>query len=209
MPATPIYALPYPAAADPADVPLDMQELAERIEAVLGAVPAASLPASPTNGQVAYLDCGNGVIWQFRYNAASGSSFKWEFVGGPPMFAEVTTDQGTASASYVDLATAGPSITVPRAGDYDVEIGCGYYAATNGAPNAYMSYALGATAAVDADGLYVNPTTGLFVIGGASRTRRKTGLAAATAVVAKYKSNGAIDFHFRDRWMKVSPVRVS
>ena len=35
MPTTPIYALPYPAAADPADVPLDMQELAERTEAVL------------------------------------------------------------------------------------------------------------------------------------------------------------------------------
>ena len=35
MPSTPIYALPYPAAADPADVPVDMQELAERVEAVL------------------------------------------------------------------------------------------------------------------------------------------------------------------------------
>ena len=34
MPTTPIYALPYPAAADPADVPLDMRELAEQIEAV-------------------------------------------------------------------------------------------------------------------------------------------------------------------------------
>jgi hypothetical protein len=35
MPTTPIYAIPYPAATDPADVPLDMQELAERVEAVL------------------------------------------------------------------------------------------------------------------------------------------------------------------------------
>jgi hypothetical protein len=33
MPTTPIYALPYPAATDPADVPLDMQELAEAVEA--------------------------------------------------------------------------------------------------------------------------------------------------------------------------------
>ena len=40
MPTTPIYALPYPAAADPADVPLDMQELAERIELVLPQAPA-------------------------------------------------------------------------------------------------------------------------------------------------------------------------
>jgi hypothetical protein len=34
MPTTPIYALPYPAAADPADVPLDLQKLAERTELV-------------------------------------------------------------------------------------------------------------------------------------------------------------------------------
>lgn len=34
MPATPIYALPSPAPAEPADVPTDMQELAARIEAV-------------------------------------------------------------------------------------------------------------------------------------------------------------------------------
>ena len=38
MPATPTYALPYPAAGDPADVPVDMQELADRIEAVLPTV---------------------------------------------------------------------------------------------------------------------------------------------------------------------------
>ena len=36
MPATAVYQLPYPAPADPADVPLDMQELAERIEAAVG-----------------------------------------------------------------------------------------------------------------------------------------------------------------------------
>jgi hypothetical protein len=36
MPATPIYALPYPAATDPADVPLDMQELATQIEVAFG-----------------------------------------------------------------------------------------------------------------------------------------------------------------------------
>jgi hypothetical protein len=33
MPTTPILKLPYPAAGDPADVPTDMRELAERIEA--------------------------------------------------------------------------------------------------------------------------------------------------------------------------------
>ena len=59
MPTTPKLALPYPVAADPADVPTDMGELATRIDAVTGAanglaplgadgkVPAAHLPAIP------------------------------------------------------------------------------------------------------------------------------------------------------------------
>jgi hypothetical protein len=35
MPSTPVYALPYPASTDPADVPADMQRLADRIEAAI------------------------------------------------------------------------------------------------------------------------------------------------------------------------------
>ena len=41
MPATPIYGLRYPAAADPADVPLDLQELAEDVEAKVPGRPLA------------------------------------------------------------------------------------------------------------------------------------------------------------------------
>jgi hypothetical protein len=48
MPTTPIYALPYPAASDPADVPLDMQELAERVEAVFPTVPGLRLIENKT-----------------------------------------------------------------------------------------------------------------------------------------------------------------
>lgn len=40
MATTPIYALPYPVPTDPADVPADMQELAERLEVVLPTIPA-------------------------------------------------------------------------------------------------------------------------------------------------------------------------
>jgi hypothetical protein len=36
MGTTPTYQLPYPEATDPADVPLDMRELADRIEAAIG-----------------------------------------------------------------------------------------------------------------------------------------------------------------------------
>lgn len=38
MPSTPVHALPYPTGADPADVPADLQGLAEAIEAALAAM---------------------------------------------------------------------------------------------------------------------------------------------------------------------------
>lgn len=48
MGTTPVYALPYPAATDPADVPVDMQELAERVEAVLATLSSSTLIATQT-----------------------------------------------------------------------------------------------------------------------------------------------------------------
>ena len=48
------------------------------------------------------------------------------------MFAAIATDETTTSATYVDLATVGPSITVPRAGDYEVTFGATMYDATGG-----------------------------------------------------------------------------
>ena len=55
MPTTPIYALPYPATTDPADVPLDLQKLAERLEAVLPPLFSERLADEPTTS-AAYVD---------------------------------------------------------------------------------------------------------------------------------------------------------
>jgi hypothetical protein len=77
MPQTPILALPYPAATDPADVPTDMGELANRVEAVRGAinglaslaadgrVPTTQLPPLPpavVNGQW-LKGSGGAMVW--------------------------------------------------------------------------------------------------------------------------------------------------
>jgi hypothetical protein len=52
---TPVYQLPYPESSDPADVPIDMRELAERMEAILiggsAAVRAYHNAAQPVNHQ--------------------------------------------------------------------------------------------------------------------------------------------------------------
>ena len=44
MGTTPTYQLPYPESPDPADVPIDTKELAERLDAVLAQIAAAATP---------------------------------------------------------------------------------------------------------------------------------------------------------------------
>ena len=82
MPTTPIYALPYPLATDPADVPLDMQELAGAVEAALVTGRPATCLLSPVNGQIVrYLVSANGPIWSFVYVAASAAPYRWHTLG--------------------------------------------------------------------------------------------------------------------------------
>jgi hypothetical protein len=161
----------------------------------------------PLSG-VTTVPSGGGVgHWMFRWNATTS---KWDWVGGPPLFAEVATDEGlTTAPTYQALTTAGPSITLPFAGDYNVEIGFSAYAnAGTTGTTARMSYDIGGTGAVDADSVraWVKASTNPDANWGTSRPRRKTGL-TAVALTAKYKMDADVDAHFIDRWMRVTPVR--
>jgi hypothetical protein len=164
------------------------------------------------NQEVALIvDATNGINWSFKYNAGSGSAYKWESIGSEdPMFAEVTTGETRANVAYGDLTTVGPSIVLPRDGDYDVEVA--FNAASVGNTNnpSYMSYAIGATAAQDTESA-IAPCWGLAQpLGTYSLKRRKTGLLAANTLQAKYKDpGGAIGTSFSRRRMFVYPVRIS
>lgn len=167
-----------------------------------------ALPSAPANGTtVDYQSAAmavDGVRWRLTYNAQSASAYKWEFVGGTPLFSEVATSESTTSGTYVDLATVGPSVTTPLAGDYDVTIEA---VAASSAVSSFagMSYAIGGTAATDADYAHVNSQVANQEIV-ATRTRRKTGLPASTALVAKYRTSASASYH--SRMMRVIPVRV-
>jgi len=184
-------------------------------EGVSGAFPAppllTALPVTPVDGQEIYFlaDATNGIIWHLRYRASSSSAYKWEVIGGPPLFSEVTVAaEGTASTTYTNLTTIGPTVTLPLAGDYDVEIGARCAPAVVD-QSALMSYAIGATAAVDADALQSYRSSAWTTsLTSSSRPRRKTGLAATTAIQAKYRQSGGAAGQFNDRWMRVTPVRV-
>jgi len=167
--------------------------------------PSTTLPASPSNGQQAILVDSTSAptyAWFLEYSTTAA---KWIFIGGSPAIAEVTTPESTTSTTYTALTTAGPSFTVPRAGDYYVTIGALMTAPGN--IGAYMSYDIGGTGAVDADRVEVDApsASGRASV---SRTRMKSGLAASTALVAKYKTTSGTPT-FENRFMTVVPRTVT
>lgn len=167
----------------------------------------STLPANPRDGQVInYLADGTaGIVWRLRYRAASASAYKWELVGGGSLMDEVATTEQTASTSYVALATAGPTVTPPLAGDYLVELGAHNYNSVAGLVS--MSFAIGAAAAAAGDGWerWESLATGSNMT--SERRLRKTSLAANAALAARYKT-GAGTATFYRRWMRLTPVRV-
>ncbi len=163
---------------------------------VLTVAQFAALTA-PEDGDEVYLevDATNGIVWHLRFVAAE-TTFKWRFLGGAPMVSEVQTAEATGSLSYVSLTTAGPSVALPRSGDYDVQIGMQMGAGMPG----FMSFDVGGASAVDADNARGE---------GASHSslRRKAGLGLVT-LTAKYKSNDGTARTFLNRRMAVWPVRI-
>lgn len=194
----------------------------DNLNALGAGIAQATVTSLPTvglvNGQDAYYlaDATNGVVWHFKWRAASASASKWELVGGAPLFAEVVTaaNETTASTTYVALTTGGPNITVPLAGDYDIFHGfMGSGSAVTSAIS--MSYDIGGAGAVDADAATMSPAAaGAPVV--ATRRRRKT-LAAGTTLTSKYKASSgtgtfygtAGGFPGPGRFMEVRPIRVT
>ena len=165
-----------------------------------------TLPTDPVDGmRVDYVaDSANGVVWNLRYRAAGSATYPWEYVGGPPLTARVNTDQSTGSGTFAALATAGPSVTVPLAGDYIVSGNSNSY--NSGVATNQHSYDLGGTGAVTANAGQAAIAAALYSAM-LPFSNRHDGLAAATAIVSKYATTAGTA-NFRYRWISVLPVRV-
>jgi len=167
----------------------------------------SALPGSPVDGDVCYYQdaamATAGTVWQLRYRSGGGTS-KWEFIGGAPLYSSVATSGSTSSSSFVAIG-AGPAIALPLAGDYLISIGAGITTPTAG-QSSWMSYDIGGTTAIEADGIETFITNANQTLAAQQRTQLKTGLTAVT-LTAKYKSTGGTAF-FTTRWMTAAPVRV-
>lgn len=89
-----------------------------------------ALPAIARDGQIIQYQnavmATRGVVWVFRYNAASSSAYKWEFIAGAPLLSFVYPDGSPSTKPTVTGWTdsLSPSITVPLGGEYitDAEV---------------------------------------------------------------------------------------
>jgi hypothetical protein len=164
-----------------------------------------ALPVSPVDGQEFILVDSLTVptySWRFRYMSAKATN-KWLFVGGSLLYAEILNADTTTLNPYVVLATPGPSIAIPVAGDYTVDLG---YQQTTSTKPGYMSYDIGATPATAADGVMV-AIPGVLDAQGTPMRRRRKSLPAVT-LTAKYGAYASQNVGFSNRWISALPIAV-
>jgi hypothetical protein len=174
--------------------------------------PVTSLPASPQPGDICIYQnasmATNGIRWLLQYNAASGSTYKWEFIGGSSLYGEVAGQEnmGNAGGTWWALATAGPSITLPLGGDYFISNGFSF-AGQAIQVVAYMSYDIGATGAIMADAVGAAwPAITYPDLSSPMRKQRKNAL-PAVVLTSKYSNSGG-NVGFAHRWIEATPIRV-
>jgi len=176
----------------------------QAFSAAAAPTPSTTLPANPSNGQQAILVDSTSAPTYFEYSTAAA---KWLFIGGSPATAKVDTSETTTSASYTDLTTVGPSITVPRAGTYEISGGCGIIG-SNGQAVTYASLKVGAAATADAQMMsQIGSFGGGGSTGGTSRVFTVT--ANANDVLKMQYKTAAGTATFAYRTLAVRPVTVT
>lgn len=77
----------------------------------------SSPPPSPVDGDEWVMPLASGGVWEFRYNAASGT-YPWEFIGGTPLLGLASEGKFPVANSWTPIT---PNVVVPRSGSYIFE----------------------------------------------------------------------------------------
>jgi len=201
------FGFTYPAATDAvAQGAAAIQALAEDVDRRHGI--GTTLPASPVNGQEFVLVdslTAPTYAWRLCYLAGISDANKWVYIGGSPLRAELLNSESTASTTPADPTTPGPSVTVPRAGLYDLAFGAALYNGTNDVWS-YTAPKLGAAATSSNDGAFMRARAGDWI--SVARAMRRA-LAAADVVKLQYWVSAASTCQLEKRWLEARPVRVA
>jgi len=167
-----------------------------------------TLPANPSNGQEAILTdsvTNPTYTWRLRYNAGSSSAYKWEFIGGSPLY----TSTGTVSAAIGVVNTwkdiTGTDIVVPRNGEYFCLVG-GRLGLTTGSGN-QQSHIGVADVSVNTNplGLFVS----LVVITYDSAAVETSFVGVAGHTLRPTIQSASANMGVWDRWLRLIPKRIS
>jgi microcystin-dependent protein len=177
-----------------------------------------SFPASPGDGAEHILVdsvTNPSYQWRFRYNAGSTSPYKWECSGGAtPFVATVATAENHPgpNGSWQNLATQGPSIVLPRSGDYEVAVSVRMNKTQAIALSGYAGPAIGDTAPSLAV-TWQDDYTASGPMSTPSATYRLTALTGGTTLKMRYFSGTGSGsgpwMQFSNRWLLVRPIRCS
>jgi hypothetical protein len=172
-----------------------------------------SLPTAPYDGQIFILvDSVTAPTyeWRFRYNAGSASAYKWEFIGGTelrsPTLGASAGSISTSSLSFVDI-TGGPTLTVPRSGEYLIAYEVFGQNTTYTAPYNLLCQAL-----FSSSGALLSQTFFVAVAtfnGGWAHISDRKALVAGETVKLQVKGTGTHTSAFYGLWLSIIPVRVS
>lgn len=171
------------------------------------------LPSNGEDGDEVYFlaDATNGIVWHLRYRAQSPSSYKWEFVGGPPAALGPQGTQSAYASTTPTEITGGPRVTVPRNGEYIIDYG-GFASNAGTYAGAYTAYQA-ATGSVTGQ-LAGNPVR--VSIGNAwegaevGRSLRRTLTNAGEFIwMAVWNDRSGSSTTFADAWIKLTPIRIS
>lgn len=174
----------------------------------------AALPSATVDGQEIYYTPlsagGQGAVWHLKYNAASISAYKWEFLGGTPLHTSIAASENRNNVAYGDLATVGPKIVIPLAGEYHLHFGA--QMEDNAQQRIFMSPSFDDGATLAADGNAAVAAIGQALVGntGASTSRfmRRDGQAVATIRWQYRAAIATASNTFALRWATAVPVRV-
>ena len=210
------WRLPHRWVADP-----EVQGNFEAIERQIGAAPDAvvtSMPAASAElegATVDYLaDAANGVVWRFRCRfAGNASAYKWEFVGGSALQDSISNEGAKTAAvglTYYDF-TAPVQVTLPLAGDYEVQVSGNRIQSNTTYGSIYIRHFASAGAwAVDHNDQGFAHITYQFQHAPVSIMSTLAGATAGATVNVKYTHAGTVQaVNYTQVVLRVRPVRVS
>lgn len=172
----------------------------------------SALPGSPVDGQQIYYlaDPANGVVWHLRYRSASGSLFKWEYIGGGELLGtgSAGATQSTANVTTYTAMTGSPIVTLPLAGDYDITLAGDIDSQSAGLVEARVALFAFGSVNLGVFGWLISGTQ--FEAANAGATRRLVTLPAGEGLSAQVATNNlAAAFGNVMPWtLRVKPVRV-